>query len=90
MFRRIVTLLALLSGLTVFGAPAQAALTQMLGSHAEASQSCEQARADEAIVQPSLPFEHAALHAPSGTTDASLSDAVAIPTVRFGIDRAFE
>ena len=90
MLRRIVTLLALLSGLTIFGAPAQAALTQALGNHAEACQSCEQARADDAIVLAQHPALDPAFERAPALLRAGSADVVAVPAVLFGIDRAFE
>lgn len=90
MLRRLLTCLALITGLAAAGAPANAAVMDVLSEHVSASSaSCH--------IGQSAPIECATQPACSPTkgdrvTDCEASKPVAIiiPTIYIGVDRAYE
>ncbi len=90
MLRRLITLLAILTGLTAVGAPAHAGVTVGLDATLELSQQAEQLGQGEAALCVQRQQAPRAVRGKSRTCRRAPALRVVIPTVMLGPDRALE
>ena len=90
MLRRLITLLAILSGLTAVNAPAQASVSGALGAALELTQRAEQPGKGETAPCAQRQRDLRAKGDKTAPCKPAPTVSVVIPTIMFGPDRALE
>lgn len=90
MRRQLLTLLALITGLAAFGAPANAAVGELFGSQVQAGQTSRSDERREECRQRKERERSPARREDTKDCPPPRPVRIILPTVMFGVDRAFE